>query len=500
MKASLHRRLLYSYILLTVVVLVSVSLAISVLLREYFISSKSKELINKGYEIGFIVDNYRHGRIDQVQFESFINSIDSILGARVWVVDGSRNIVAISTPRANTERSGRLKSGKGQAGLRDRISKELDQVFAGEVIIRDYHHPVYEEDMLIVGVPLVNDEGFVESAVILHAPVRGIDEFLKQLYYSIGGIGLLALALAVLVVRWLTSGIVRPLKAMQISAAAMAHGDYNARIAITTDDELGALGNSLNTLACELERFVSNTIRMEKLRRDFIANVSHELRTPLTIIRGYTEALLDGTLETQQAEKYYRLMRDETVRLEKLIRELLDLSKIQAQSHPMDEEAIPLTEVVDGVVQMMGNMANKKGVSIRWEAAAGENSIRANGDRLTQLLLILIDNAVKFTPDGGRVSMRVWRERDKVVLEVADTGKGISEEDLPFIWERFYKADKSHSRLEAGSGLGLAIAKEIIDRHNAVVSVESTVGEGTVFRIVFPAVKGTPEVLVNVEY
>ncbi|MBP2653823.1 MAG: phoR 3 [Firmicutes bacterium] len=492
MRTSLQNRLLYSYIILMVVVLVGVSLAISLLLREYFIASKSKELVNKGYEIGRIVDSYNDGRIDQNQFENFINSVDSILDARVWVVDNSRNILVISTPKLSRmgevygPANGQVRLGKGALG---RAMRDLEQVFAGQVLVRHYYSPVYEENMLTVAVPLANDDGSVEAAVILNSPVRGIDEFLRQLYYSISGIGLLALGLTILVVRWLAGSIARPLKMMQKSAADMACGNYNTRINIASDDELGALGKSLNVLACELEKFVSNTTKMEKMRRDFVANVSHELRTPVTVIRGYTEALLDGTIgDAELAEKYQRVMRDETIRLERLINELLDLSRLEAENTSMAVENLPLAAIADGAVIMMTKRAEQKRVFLDLAVTTDESDIRGNGDRLTQLMLILLDNALKFTPAGGRITVGVERTAEKVVLTVADSGAGIPEADLPFIWERFYKVDKSHSRSETGTGLGLSIAREIIDRHGATVEVKSMSGQGTIFRILFPGV------------
>ncbi|MBP2650866.1 MAG: phoR 3 [Firmicutes bacterium] len=484
MRPSVQNRLLYSYILLTVIVLAGVSLAISVLLREYLIASKSQELLNKGYEIGRIVDNYRDGRIDYNQFENFINSVDTFLDARVWVVDSSRNVLTVSTPQLLNPGQRRT-PGKMGTGPLKRAMKEMDSVFAGQVLTRHYYHPVYEEDMLTVAVPFTNNDGQVEAAVILNSPVRGIDEFLHQLYYWIGGIGLLALGLAIIVVRWLSGSIVKPLQAMQKSAAAMACGDYNIRINIDSKDEIGALGKSLNVLACELERFVGNTSRMEKMRRDFIANISHELRTPLTVIRGYTEALLDGAVSGEEAVKYQGVMRDETIRLERLIKEMLDLSRLQAEPGLSATEVIPLAAIADGAVQIMTKRAELNGVTLKLTVLADNSDIRGNGDRLIQLMLILLDNALKFTPAGGAVTVSIDRMATTVVLAVEDTGCGIPEEDLQFIWERFYKVDKSHSRLENGTGLGLAIAREIMDRHGATVEVNSTIGKGTIFKILF---------------
>jgi len=506
MKSSLRRKLLYSYIAVTVLILAGVSVAISALLREHFLASKQQELVNKGFELGRVVESYQDGRIDYGQFTNFINAVDTFLDARVWVIDTSRKVVAISSPRRGGPGMGHgpgvgigpggpgMGMGPGGPGmmgggmLQRNLAAEFEPVFSGQVVTRSFHHPFYDEDMLIVAVPLAKEDGTVLGAVVLNSPVGGINQFLLQLYYYIGGIGLLALLVTVLIARFLARGITNPLKDMEQSAAAMARGDYNTRIRIQSDDEVGELGKSLNTLAKELARFASDTARTEKLRRDFVANISHELRTPLTVIRGYTEALLDGTITgSDQAEKCHSIMRDETVRLERLINRLLDLSRLQAQSASLEMEVLPLAAIAQSVTAMLKQRADQAGVALGAALPATGSDIRGNGDRLTQLLLILLDNALKFTPAGGEVTVSIVREGEQVALSIADTGVGIPQEDLPFIWERFYKADKSHTRAAAGTGLGLAIAKEIVDRHGACAEVTSELGAGSSFRIVFPA-------------
>lgn len=499
MKHSLQRKLLYSYIMVVVLVLAGVSAGISLLLREYFLASKQQELIAKGHELGRLVTSYSEGRLDQNQFAGLIDSIDALLGARVWVVDASRRVIAVSSPRRGGGGQGMGPGmgrgmgpgggqGQGLGGMLTRaLLDRLEPVFAGQVLARSFYHPIYGENMLIVAVPVTKADGTVNGAVVLNAPIRGVDEFLQRIYFYIGGLGLAALLLTFLLVRQLARGVTRPLRDMQEAAATMARGDYGIRVKDDGGDEVGQLGRSLNSLAQELGRFVAATDKMEKLRRDFVANISHELRTPLTVIRGYTEALLDGTAPAKEADKYHRLMRDETVRLEGLINELLDLSRLQADGTALHLERLPLASVADGVVSLLGPKAEQAGICLTLETD-GDTAINGNGDRLTQLLLILLDNALKFTPAGGRITVGVARRDGEVRLQVADTGRGIAREDLPFIWERFYKADKSHSRTAAaGTGLGLAIAREIAARHGARAEVASELGKGSTFTVCFPA-------------
>ncbi|EGO62432.1 sensor histidine kinase [Acetonema longum] len=502
MKHSLQRKLLYSYMAVIIIMLIMVSIGVSYLIRDYFIFSKKRELMNKAYELSRVVDDYYQGTINLHQLGIFINSVDSFLDARIWVVDGSRRVIAMSTPQRRYgpggpwHRPGMRPGGMGiplEANARGMIRKcleELNQVFEGREWSTTLRHPFYDEEMLMVSIPVIQANGGMNGIILLNSPVRSINEYMQRIYYYIAAIGLVAVLLTIVIVNWLSRGIVRPLREMQLAAQAMACGDYNRRTGIRTDDEVGELGKSLNSLAQDLERFVSETEKVDKLRRDFVANVSHELRTPLTIIRGYTEALTDGTAADPALQaKYLGMMRDETERLERLIKDLLDLSRLQSQNTNAEMEPIPLAAVAEGVVSIFRRGAEQKGVQLQAEKLEENTVISGNGDRLTQLLLILLDNALKFTPAGGKITVGVERDKNLILLAVSDTGSGIASEDLPFIWERFYKADKAHSRLSVGTGLGLAIAREIIELHGGTVEVASAPAKGTKFIIRFPSLE-----------
>lgn len=363
------------------------------------------------------------------------------------------------------------------------VLDEMAPVFEGRECSRTLEHPFYNEQMLIAAIPLRGSNG-AAGAVLLNAPIASINDFMLRIYGYIAGVGMLAVLLALAASAWLSTGIVRPLKQMQRIAGEMAGGNYSTRVSVNSQDEVGELAGSLNSLAQELEKFAMQTQQAEKLRREFVANVSHELRTPLTIIKGYNEAMLDGAITDPAAvNKYRRLIREETERMERLISDLLDLSRLQA-GNGIDMEIIPLGDLAEAVTAKFSGQANEKGIQLLAEAQPA--TVLGNGDRLTQLMMILLDNAIKYTQTGGTVKVSVEADRTGVVLEVSDTGCGIPPEDVPFIWERFYKVNKSHSRSEAGAGLGMAIAREIIELHKGKSVVESFVNKGTTIRISFP--------------
>jgi len=500
MKQSLQFKLLFSFMLVIIVLLGGVLVGVSALIKEQTLAAKQEQLIVKGTELADALQKSHAETGSFADLDAFLSSADSYLDARIWVLDASRRMINMSGMGMDRGPGWRMNGGpgpgsfghpgmglQGQGGIRA-IIDELDPVFINrKTWTKSFNSPYYGEKMLVVAVPIILTNGQVGGAVLLHAPVAGIDAFMHRIYYYVGSAGLLSALLALCVVNYLTRKIVRPLKAMQETADAMARGDYNTLVNVETTDEIGRLGLALNSLARDLAGYIAELHKMEKLRRDFVANVSHELRTPLTIIRSYNEALLDGTIdESTHLKRYYRLMRDETVRLDRLINDLLDLSRLQSGKDADDKEKIPLPALVDSVVQMQKLQAEQKGIHLVADTEEPIPAILGNGDRITQLLLILLDNALKYTPSGGAVTVNTFANGDAVVLEVTDTGAGIPAEDLPYIWERFYKVDKSHCRDDSGTGLGLAIAKQIIELHHAAMTVTSQVGQGTKIVIRFP--------------
>ncbi|MBR2572643.1 MAG: HAMP domain-containing protein [Clostridia bacterium] len=232
-----------------------------------------------------------------------------------------------------------------------------------------------------------------------------------------------------------------------------------------------------------LVRDVSEQERLEQMRRDYIANISHELRTPLTGIRGMAEPLMDGLLETdEEKQECYSTIYRETVRLEKLIGEMLDLSRLQSGHAPEEPEPIRPWSIMKSVERQMRQQAEEGGLELLCRTEEEDLLVLGSEDRLKQVLIILTDNAVSFTPPGGSVVLSCRREGDAVMISVTDTGSGINPADLPFIWERFFKADRSRMRT-GGTGLGLAIAKLAVEQMGGSISVTTQKGKGSSFTV-----------------
>lgn len=238
--------------------------------------------------------------------------------------------------------------------------------------------------------------------------------------------------------------------------------------------------------AVAILRDVTKERKMDKLRKDFVANVSHELRTPLSMLQGYSEAIVDDIASTPEEHKELaQIIYDESVRMTKLVNELLDLARMEAGHMELHQETIRLRPYLERILRKFTNIAREQGVHIQLELDTSLEAFDLDPDRIEQVMTNLIDNALRHTPQAGLVKIRVTGE-DELWLEISDTGSGIPEEDLFFVFERFYKADKARTRGRSGTGLGLAIAKNIVEAHNGLINVQSKRTEGTTFTIMLP--------------
>ncbi|MBB4823800.1 two-component system sensor histidine kinase ResE [Sporosarcina luteola] len=233
-------------------------------------------------------------------------------------------------------------------------------------------------------------------------------------------------------------------------------------------------------------RDMTDQHKLDKLRSDFIANVSHELRTPISLLQGYSEAILDGvTTSEEERNEIMQIIHDESKRMSRLVTDLLDLARMESGHMRLYKSSVAVVHFLERIVNKFTQVARDANVSLTLQPSV-EIEIWADEDRLEQVFTNLIDNAIRHTPDGGKVAIHVEKSRDSIEITVSDTGSGIPEEDLPYIFERFYKADKARTRGKGGTGLGLAIAKNIIDSHGGAISAKLGPTNGTIFRCVLP--------------
>jgi two-component system sensor histidine kinase BaeS len=287
------------------------------------------------------------------------------------------------------------------------------------------------------------------------------------LLFSLFALGGLALVLSVLVSKRLT----RPIKRLTSAAAAISEGDLKARVSVTGKDELCKLSESFNTMAQALET-------QEALRKKLLSNVAHELRTPLGAMRGELEGMMDGLIPSDKGQ--LQSLYEETGRLRKMLDGMEELAQAQASVLTLRKQPVLLKPFLDNIIDRARKAVREKNVLLMLECSDGL-SVFADPDRLSQIVLNLLDNALKAVKNEGTVTIRASTRGREVIIEVQDTGAGIKPEDLPFIFERFFKAS------EGGLGLGLAIVKELVEAHGGRIEAKSEYGKGSVFSFSLPS-------------
>lgn len=281
---------------------------------------------------------------------------------------------------------------------------------------------------------------------------------------------------AYIVCRW----IVRPLKKISEATNRYAKGEFSYRIAPEeTYLEVKDLADSVNGMAESLER-------IEESRSDFVANVSHELKTPMTIISGFIDGMLDGTIEPAEHEKYLTIVSEETKRLSKLVVDMLNMSKMQAGRLTINDSDVELSSLLLKLALMFEQPVEEKHISLQGLDELERTVIRADEGLINQVFYNLLDNAVKFTPENGTISVKMTANKKNAVVSIYNTGRGIPEEDRALIFDRFYKVDKSRGMDTGSFGIGLSIAKSIVELHHGSISINSRENEYTEFVVTLP--------------
>ena len=362
----------------------------------------------------------------------------------------------------------------------------------GMVVFGDRHFPRGEElpeSIINQGLPItVNDEtvgwiimdSFREGGDITDSPEA---QFLVDLNRSTIWSALIAGGVALVLSIWLAGTISRPIHELKIATEQVAQGELGTQVAVHSADEIGDLTVSFNQMSTDLAR-------ANDLRRQMTADIAHDLRTPLSVIQGYTEALDEGKLPG--TSEIYGSMHKQVLHLNRLVEDLRTLSLADAGQLSLYPQEVAPRDILEHSVLVYVPQAEQQQVTLSLEIPDMLPRIVVDPDRIVQVLGNLISNALRHTPAGGEIRLAAQSVQDEIVVEVQDTGAGIPLEDLPYVFDRFYKGDKSRS--ESGeSGLGLAIARSIVEAHKGHISVSSTPGQGTTFTISLPVPQQTPK-------
>ena len=334
------------------------------------------------------------------------------------------------------------------------------------------------EDTLTVFSTITN-EYKVQGYVLIHKPMTSVlaqSTGIVDIAFLSVTIVLICAAILLFVFNYI---VYKPIQKITNAAERYARGDFSHKIEIRSNDEIGYLANTLNYMATELDTF-------EEEQRKFISNVSHDFRSPLTSIKGYIEAMIDGTIPVEMQEKYLNIILFETERLNKLTQNILDLNQFGNRGLSLDIAEFDINQMIRTTIMTFEGTCSKKGLSFDLLLTGNQLLVKADMAKIQQVLYNLIDNATKFSHNHTSIIIETNIQNEKVFISVKDSGIGIPSDSTKKIWERFYKTDQSRGRDKKGSGLGLAIVKDIIQAHNENINVISTEGVGTEFIFTLP--------------
>ncbi|MDT3425759.1 signal transduction histidine kinase [Paenibacillus forsythiae] len=353
---------------------------------------------------------------------------------------------------------------------------EVGRIFASQKVNFFYEDPAGGR-YFVAGQPIVRD-GKVASALYILASTETMDRSLAGVrnLLVLSGVGafLLALGSTWIIAQFLS----RPLLQMQKATRKIAAGELETRVDIRSRDEIGALAGAINDLAVDLQHY-------RDTRQEFFANISHELRTPITYLEGYANVLKDRLYATEEEkDQYLGIIYMEARRIQHLVDDLFELAKMEEGKITLAPEWIDLAELMEQAVNKARLKAADKALKLEYTAEGAPQWMYTDGARMEQIVLNLLENAIRYT-EKGTVSMRLSFEAGGVKLAVRDTGIGIPEDELPFIFERFYRVEKSRSRMHGGTGLGLSIVHKLTGLLGGAITVASRPGEGTCFELYF---------------
>lgn len=361
------------------------------------------------------------------------------------------------------------------------IPKEImEQALADEYYEVGTLNNLFSGRSYICGQPIYKADGTVVGTVFAASPASSINAFFNQFVKLILFSTMIPVVLMFFSVYAMTFKMTKPLRLMSEAARSMAKGDFSKRIPVESDDEIGELSIAFNQMTNSL-------VQLESMRRSFIANVSHELKTPMTTIGGFIDGILDGTIPPEKHSHYLGVASIEVKRLSRLVTAMLSLSKLESGEMRINRTQFDLSVVACTTVISFEQRIDLKQIRIEGLEALPETIINADQDLIHQVVYNLVDNAVKFTNENGYIAIKLdYLEDERILLTIRNSGEGIGAKELPRVFERFYKTDKSRSADKSGTGLGLYLVKTIIDIHAGSITVRSVQGEYTDFEVCLP--------------
>jgi len=475
-----------------VVLLLCFSLAavfFNIAINRYVIEQRTDVLNVYGKRILSALDVILDNRLDPTAsfvFQNLLEGVANNTSSLIWIVDDRGYLFAYSS--IPYQFLNKLNEVNGILQLPDQKQYAVSESEEITSEIGTFHGLFEETGMkwLTVKIPFYFHDIVIggrefRGNVLMHTPIPEIQKSGYTIFSLLVPAILISLVLSYILVYILSKRIINPLKQITDAARRISSGDWKTRIHLKGNDEITVLADSFNQMVDNLEN-------LEKMRRDFIANVSHELRTPMTSIKGFIEGILDGTIPEDKQEYYLNIVKEEVKRLHRLVCDLLDIARMESGETKVNITEFDICEVIRLSVIQLQQFIEEKNINFRANFEQETMYVYADKDAIQRVMINLIHNAIKFTPEEGNITVSVRNIKGKAEITVSDTGQGIPAEDIPFVFDRFHKADKSRGQDKTSVGLGLYIVKNILKTHNENITVESEYGKGTTFTFYLPLV------------
>ncbi len=463
MRISLYIKVLFGYLIFGVLGFITIAFFSSNMTLRYLVRDRADQLYNEANMIAATCRGQYSGsdiRIDSLAPQ--LSSIASYFDADIWIVEQQGKIVFRSDGKA--------------ADLLIEDFDPSEQGRGGYVI--GHYYDLFEDSVLTVMAP-VSANFSTYGYVVVHQSLSGIYEVRDKILNIIYMTFLIILALSLIILWIIRICILQPIKQITVAASEYATGNLTYELKLHSEDEIGYLANTLKFMAHELSN-------KEADQRKFISNVSHDFRSPLTSIKGYLEAIIDGTIPPEMHEKYMKLVISETERLTKLTSSTLALQTLDAKGNLLDITSFDINQIIRNTVAAFEGSCRPKHLTFDLIFAERSFLVQADMGKIQQVLYNLADNAIKFSKPDSTIWIETYERREKIFVSVKDSGVGIPKDSQKKIWNRFYKSDASRGKDKSGTGLGLSITKEIIAAHNENIDVISTEGIGTEFIFTLP--------------
>ncbi len=472
MKKKIVWKFFGAFAVLTIIVVFVLNFFVSLRLSDNFEQKITRELKSNAVLVGdILVSDLLEGKYEDIQRK--IKPLADKLDLRITVVNNQGMVWA------DSEKKPSLMEDHSD---RPEIIKAVEEGFGQSTRFSD----TLNYNMKYVAV-LVEQDDRILGIVRFALPLSQVQLEIQLIYRVVLFGAIAAIVIALIVAYFVSRSIILPIRQMKETAEQIAKGDFSRKIKVKSKDELGELARSLNTMADELQQKIENLKQMDRMRTDFVANVSHELKTPLTLIRGYIETLEGKAMgDREKSGKFVSIIKEHSDRLGNIVDDLLSLSEIELSKDCLDKTDFDLKKLIDEISLGFGHALSEKKLTLNIDSQDDDLRIKADRDKIEQVLVNLIDNAIKYTKESGRIELSLSKQNQVVSIVVQDSGIGIPKEHLDRVFERFYRVDKARSRELGGTGLGLGIAKHIVLAHNGKIDIESEPGMGTKVVVTIP--------------